>query len=105
MGDVDVDVGGPMSVFIPACMHSIEPGLGILSARKGEEGAGLSLWRWNGGIPFSYVRSPNPQTPPAPSCILHLMQVSSIEASKYSRMCPSCLLVYLLNYGKACRVT
>ena len=62
---------------LPACMHSIEPGLGILSARKGEEGAGLSLWRWNGGIPFSYVRSPNPQTPPAPSCILQLRSIRS----------------------------
>jgi hypothetical protein len=71
MGDVDVDVGGPMSILIPACMHSIEPGLGILSARKGEEGASLSFWRWNGGVPFSYVRSPNPQTPPASSYILH----------------------------------
>ena len=35
MEDVDVDVGWPMSIIIPACMHSIEPGLGILSARKG----------------------------------------------------------------------
>ena len=26
MGDVDVDVGGPMSVIIQACMHSIGPG-------------------------------------------------------------------------------
>ena len=53
MGDVDVDVGGPMSVIIQACMHSIEPGLGILSARKGEEKASLSLWRWDGAVPSS----------------------------------------------------
>ena len=37
MEDVDVDVGWPMSIIIPACMHSIEPGLGILSARRGED--------------------------------------------------------------------
>ena len=85
MEDVDVDVGWPMSIIIPACMHSIEPGLGILSARQGGEGASLSLWRWNGAVPFSYVRSPNLQTPPVPSQPF----ISGRRSSPHSIICMS----------------
>ena len=79
MGDVDVDVGGPMSVFIPACMYSIEPGLGILSARKGEEGAGLSL-NFGGGMVVSHSLMFGRQTPR-----LHQLLPASFISGQFDR--------------------